>query len=155
MQFASKEDIEAPIAGVFGALSDFETFERAAIRRGIEVQRLGDPAAPEQGLAWDTSFNFHGKERALRLTVADYEPVTRLCVGGAGSGLDGQLEIELLALAPRRTRMAVRLSVKPKTLSARLLVQSLKLARGKLDQKFKQRVAGFAKTTEERLTQAV
>ena len=39
MKLASKKDVEAPIAQVWAALTDFETWERAAMRRGVEVAR--------------------------------------------------------------------------------------------------------------------
>mgnify|MGYP000515670921 CR=1 FL=1 len=154
MEFQSKEDIEAPIAEVFGAISDFELLERSALRRGIEVQRIGDTAYPEKGLAWDMNFKFRGKQRDIRLTLEGYVPVTGLTVAGGGSGIDGRMEIELLALSPQRTRMSVSLKLSASTLTGRLLVQSLKLARSNLTRRFKLRLAEYAKLTEERLNRS-
>ncbi|CUH98886.1 SRPBCC family protein [Leisingera aquaemixtae] len=151
MKIKSKEDIEAPIAEVFGAISDFELMERSALRRGVELQRTGDLSQPENGLAWDLNFSFRGKPREIRLTLASYTPETGLALTGSGSGIDGRMEIELLALSPQRTRMAVQLELSPTNLTGRLLVQSLKLARSKLTSRFKLRLAEFAKFTEERL----
>ncbi|UWQ25446.1 SRPBCC family protein [Leisingera aquaemixtae] len=151
MKIKSKEDIEAPIAEVFGAISDFELMERSALRRGVELQRTGDLSRPENGLAWDLNFSFRGKPREIRLTLASYTPETGLALTGSGSGIDGRMEIELLALSPQRTRMAVQLELSPTNLTGRLLVQSLKLARSKLTSRFKLRLAEFAKFTEERL----
>ena len=152
MKFVSKEDIEAPIAEVFAVLSEFESFERSAIRRGVEVQRMGDVAAPTSGLGWDVQFLYRGKRRDLHLTLAEYEPVTRMRLSAEGGGIEGGLDVELLALSPGRTRMVVVLELKPRTLSGRLLVQSLKLAKSKLTKRYKLRVAEFAKLTEERLS---
>ncbi len=152
MKFVSKEDIEAPIAEVFSVLSEFESFERSAIRRGVEVQRMGDVTAPASGLAWDVQFSFRGKTRDIHLVLSDYQPVTGLRLSADGGGIEGGIEVELLALSPRRTRMVVTLELKPRTLSGRLLVQSLKLAKAKLTKRYKLRVAEFAKLTEERLS---
>ena len=57
---------------------------------------------------------------------------------------------ELVALSKNRTRIMLSFDIKPLNLSARLLVQSLKLAKTSLTKKFKLRAAEYAKTLEER-----
>jgi hypothetical protein len=150
MQFSSKEDIEAPISEVFAMLSEFETFERSAIRRGIEVQRVDGAAPAGVGMAWDTQFNLRGKRRKMKLNLTQYEPPNAMRFVADSQGIDGILTLDLLALSPRRTRMAVVLNLTPKTLTARLLIQSLKLAKSNLTKRFKTRVAEYAAQLEER-----
>ncbi|KUP91187.1 SRPBCC family protein [Tritonibacter horizontis] len=151
MQFETKEDIEGPIADIFAAITDFDTFERSAIRRGVEVQRHGTADNALTDLSWDVTFVFRGTERKMKLDVAESEPPNAIALVATGSGMVGDMKVELLALSPRRTRMTVQCNLTPKTLAARLLVQSLKLARSKLNRKFRLRVAEFARATEERL----
>ena len=62
----------------------------------------------------------------------------------ATSGIDGAVVIELVALSVARTRLTVSIDLEPRTLGARLLVQSLKLARGTLQRRFELRVADYA-----------
>ena len=57
---------------------------------------------------------------------------------------------ELVALSKNRTRIMLSFDIKPLNPSARLLVQSLKLAKTSLTKKFKLRAAEYAKTLEER-----
>ncbi len=54
------------------------------------------------------------------------------------------------SLSRSRTRIMVALELKPQNLSARLLVQSLKLAKNSLTKKFKKRVGDYAKDMEDR-----
>ncbi|MFP3383340.1 SRPBCC family protein [Tritonibacter sp. SIMBA_163] len=150
MHFETKEDTDCPIQDLFVAISDFESFERSAIRRGVDVQRHGDTAAPRDGLYWDVTFNFRGSERRVRIDVADYDVPNTISFAAVGNGMSGDLKVDLMALSAQRTRMTVRVDLKPKTLAARLLLQSLKLARNKLNRKFRTRVAEFARQTEER-----
>lgn len=153
MKLSSKEDVDAPIADVFTTLSDFASFERSAIRRGVEVQRHGDAVPPQVGLSWDVSVTFRGKPRNMKMELTAFDPTTLIQFAGESDGLSGDSKIELVALSPRRTRISVSVDVKPKTLSGRLLLQSFKLAKAKINKRFKTRVAEFAKLTEERLTQ--
>lgn len=152
MQFSSNEDIEAPIDEVFAMLSDFETFERSAMRRGIEVQRADDSATKAPGMAWDASFTMRGKPRKLHLVLTAIDPPNALHFESNSPGLDGVLTIDLVALSPRRTRLAIMLNLAPKTLSARLFLQSLKLAKSNLTKRFKVKVAEYAKAIEDRGT---
>lgn len=153
MDFTSKEDVDFPIKAVFEALSDFESFERSAIRRGIEVQRLGDMGAPAAGMAWDAKFHFRGKPRDMRIETTEYTPDTQMSFVGETSGLQGTTTIELIALAPNRTRISVSLALEAKTLSGRLLVQSLKLARSKLTRRFESRIKDLSQLIAGRLSQ--
>ncbi|MDE4132586.1 SRPBCC family protein [Phaeobacter sp. QD34_3] len=154
MDFTSKQDIDAPIAEVFEVLSDFDSFERSAFRRGVEVQRLGDTATPQSGLSWDATFTFRGKKRDLRIVLKSFEPVTGMVFSGESGAIQGASKIELMALSPSRTRMSITLDLSAKTLSGRLLLQSLKLARGSIDKKFKARAADFARMAEDRISQS-
>ena len=64
--------------------------------------------------------------------------------------LTAEVAVELVALSRKRTRLQMTIDLKPQNLSARLLVQSLKLARGSIKRKFDKRMAGFARDIEQR-----
>lgn len=150
MRFTSKEDIEAPIEHVFAQVTDFQSFERAALRRGAEIRCNREPARPGVGLRWHARFLLRGKQRDVDTEVTTFDPPNCLAVAAHSTAFAGQLGIDLVALSRGRTRMTVDLVVKPQTLSARLLVQSLKLARANLTRRFKKRVADYAAEVEDR-----
>ncbi len=150
MKFVEKEDIEAPIEYVFSQITDFPALERSALRRGAEVQRVNEMSTPGKGMAWDTAFMLRGKRRQMRLEITDYDPPNCLIVESDSANLKGHMMLDLVALSRRRTRLSVSVSVSAKSLSARLLLQSLKLARTNMTKRFALRVADYAKDLEDR-----
>ncbi len=150
MKFSTREDIEAPIDYVFEQLSDFQSFERSALRRGAEVQRLDGDTAAGVGMAWDVSFRLRGKLRELKMELSKYDAPNCLVISSRSSAMGGHMKIDLVALSRGRTRMCVKIELKPKNLSSRLLVQSLKLARGNLTKRYDLRVAGYARDLEDK-----
>lgn len=155
MKLSSREDVDAPIAQVFDALSDFDSFARLAMRRGSEVQRVDHMAQLGEGMQWDVRFNWRGRPRDVQLTLSGYEPPCTLLVSYGARSVEGAFHLELLALSRTRTRINVGFEVKPLNLSARLLVQSLRLAKSTLSKRFKLGFAEYAKTLETRLQQVV
>lgn len=155
MKFETREDIEAPLEHVFQVVSDLDGFERQALRRGAEVTRRDTLRAPGVGMTWDVAFKMRGKLREMQIVLTEYDAPYRMLFVSTSPSLAGDLEIELVALSRLRTRLNLVIALKPQNLSARLLVQSLKLARGNLNKRFNIRVAEFAKDTEERYQRTV
>lgn len=155
MKFSAREDIEAPIGHVYAQVTDFGAFERQILRRGADVRRIdaGRPVAP--GSSWDVAFTFRSRDRRVRAVVARMEAPTDVVIELAASGLDGVTTIELVSLSPQRTRLSVSIELSAKTLTARLLLQSLKLAKSNLSGRFKKRVETFAKDVAERAPKTV
>lgn len=154
MKLSTREDIEAPIDHVWAAIADFDRFERQALRRGAEVRR-NDPAnAPGLHSEWEIGFTYRGKPRAIDAVITEFERPDRLRMNSRSGGLDGLLDLELMSLSPRRTRLNVMLELAPRNLQARLLVQSLKFARGNLNKRFSNRVYDFAQDVEGRYINA-
>jgi hypothetical protein len=150
MKFSAKEDLEAPIEQVFALVSDFAALERAALRRGAEVQRTDSLRKPGVGMSWTAAFMARGRQRKLEIVTTVFEPPHSMVFDSVAQGLHSEMRVELVALSPGRTRLNVDLELKPKSISARLLVQSLKLGRANLSKKFHLRMADYARDLEER-----
>lgn len=141
MQFTTREDIEAPIDFVFANIVDFDKFERAAMRRGVEIERRGATPAETH---WTGKLVFRGKTRNFQAHVVSFERPEGIVIDGNTDGFLIKVEAELMALTPTRTRVRVALNLSPRGLSARLILQSVRLAKQNLTKRYKRRVHVFA-----------
>ncbi|MEO8242195.1 MAG: SRPBCC family protein [bacterium] len=153
MKLVAKYDLEAPAAFVFAQLTDFDGWERAAMRRGADVMRVDKLKTVAPGMTWHTEFRYRGKDRAATIRLDAMTPHSALALTGMSSLVDGVVQIDILDLAAKRTRVEVRLDVKPKTIAARIYVQSLRLARARVERSFAQRVALLTTEIENRFRQ--
>jgi uncharacterized protein YndB with AHSA1/START domain len=150
MKFSTREDIEAPIETVFAAVTDFEHFERQAMRRGAEVARSDTMSEPGVGMMWNARVNVRGRTRDIESRLSEFEPDRAIAIESTSGGIESHFSVDLLALSKSRTRMRVTLDLKPSNFSARLFVQSLKLAKNSLNRRFSDRVAEFASDVQSR-----
>ncbi|WP_435256524.1 hypothetical protein ACSBLW_10195 [Thioclava sp. FR2] len=101
-------------------------------------------------MTWQTRFRFRGKDRELTAKLTEYEVDSRMSFMAISRMIEADGVAEVVSLAPNRTRLVVHLDVKPLTLGARLVIQSAKLAKGKIQTKFNRRLAQFALELEQR-----
>ena len=152
MQFSSKEDFDAPADEVFRLLSDFRTFEAEAVARGLDLT-VPENRQPEQvGQQWVARFKFRGKQRQASIRLTQYDPSEQMRFDINAGGISGTFSIDLIPLSPQRTRMAVVLHLAPRTVPARILVQSLRLQKARLNRRFKLRVAQRVHDLDKRMT---
>ena len=83
MKFSAREDIDGAIEDVFRFLTDFEAFERQAIRRNVDVQRTDSLRQPGVGMEWHTQFRLRGRVRQLDITLSALEPPKAWCFKAA------------------------------------------------------------------------
>jgi len=150
MKFSAREDIEAPIERVFAAMTDFHAIELAALRRGVQVSRLDGLATAAAGASWDIAFRYRGKVRAMVGTISACEPYERLAFDVRAQGYEVSTAFTLLALSRKRTRITSDMDVRPRSLPARLLLQSARLGRAALVRRYADRIHLMALELEDR-----
>ena len=101
-------------------------------------------------MKWDAAFSLRGKRREMQLELTELDRPNGLVIASRSPNMGGKMVLDLVALSRSRTRISVVIDMAPKTLAAKLLVQSMKLAKSNLNKRFSLRVAGYAKELEDR-----
>lgn len=150
MEFATSDDIEAPIEHVFDQVTDFATFERSIMRRGGDVERIAGGDAAVVGTKWHVKFLLRGAERSVNAEIGEVNKPTGLTIEITSKSADATMLVELVALSRARTRLNCKFVAKAKTIAAKVMFQSVRFSRQKSQAHFKSIVSGFAKDVETR-----
>ena len=151
MKLSARKDIDAANGDVFAALADFDSYENLALRHGAEIQRLDRLQVSGVGSSWLVRFPFRGRARQVDSRITIYEPPRRMILEGRSGGFEFALAVSLAPLARNQTRLAVDFDIKPRTFAARILLQTLKLGRARLETRFARRIDSFAALLRQRL----
>lgn len=147
MKLNAEEEISAPASHVFQHLCDADRLERLVRKRGGKISRT--PQGPiQQGSHWDAEVPFRGTSRKLAFDLVKMEDSDLLDFQGSSEGLNLTVRVEVVALGPHTSRLSVVSEARPKTLSARLMIQSAKLARGMMLTRYRKRISDFAADIE-------
>ena len=143
MKLNAKTDLDVPPGFVFAALADHASWEAEARQRGTEIERPVEMPLTGVGAGWRIRVQFRGKVRRLLLRLEEVVPGSRMGFSIDGQSIEGGSVVEVLALSERRSRLRLSLEIRPKTLAARLFMNTLRLAKGKVQARFEARVAQF------------
>lgn len=148
MKLSGRTDTGASLDVAYAFLADFDGWERAALRRGADVTRTDKLKVPGPGMTWHVRFAWRGRERELQIKVVTLDPAGHVTLAFDGPAVEGQVNAELVSMAAKRTRLLLQVEVKPRTLTARLFIQSLKLAKMRVQKRFDGRLAQLAADIE-------
>ncbi|MBF9048750.1 SRPBCC family protein [Roseobacter sp. HKCCD9010] len=132
MKFKVAEDVDAPIGFVFERMTDFSQFEADVKRRGADLRRVGNWTQIAEGVQWRGAVQVRGKKRKIEAELTELVPDESAKVDITVGGMEAVYQMAFIALSPEVTRVATELDLKPRTLTARLIIQTLKLARGRV-----------------------
>lgn len=147
MEMTAEVEVAAPQDHLLARVTDVETMERRAARRGIEVERLGPPEGregpPGVGSAWRVALDAMGARREVLMRVAEMGPEgPRLAVEIAG--VAGDVDVRVEPLGPERSRLALSGAFAARGLGGRLALGALGAMRGEIERRLQDRLDVFA-----------
>lgn len=148
MKLKVSDDAECPVETVFSMLTDFAWIEDDLRGQGVELARQGNWQQAEIGKAWTGRVTFRGKTRQIDAKVSGIEPGRMIEVEARIGGMRLVHETRLVPLGDQVTRVNISADMRPDTLNARLLIQSLKLARGRVLDRMQRRLASDIRRME-------
>jgi hypothetical protein len=141
MKFKVSEDVDAPQSMVWARFTDFSGFEEDVRGRGATLTRVGNWTETAEGVEWRGVATLRGKARPISSKVTRLVPEDLCVVESRIGGMECYYEMSFIPLSAEVTRVALVLDLSADTLSARLLLQTLKLARGRVLQKLQGMIA--------------
>jgi hypothetical protein len=141
MKFKVSEDVDAPRRMVWDKMTDFTAMETDARGRGATVIRVGNWTELAEGVEWRGEVTVRGKVRPLSSRVARLVQEDICLIESRIGGMSCVYELSFVSLTPEVTRVAVVLDLSAQTLTARLILQTMKLARGRVMQRLQGIVA--------------
>ncbi len=150
MKLTAKTDLDAPAGFVYATLADHAAWERDAAQRGIDVERPADMPLTGLGAGWRVRVPFRGQPVAILLRLEQQVPPERLGVALQSQAIEGNFVLNVIELSQRRTRLQLVMEVKARTIAARLLLNTLSLARGRVTARVEKRVAQIGAMIQDR-----
>jgi uncharacterized protein YndB with AHSA1/START domain len=133
MDFIVEQDVDAPVAAVFAALTDFKRLETDARARGMNAERSDSMAAPGIGTAWRVEYMMRGGQRRALMQITAWTPPEGYAIAAQSNLMDLAATFRFTALGPATTRVRIEAQVSARSLPGRILLQSARLGRSRID----------------------
>jgi hypothetical protein len=149
MKFETIEEIDAPQDFAFARFTDFFRYEDMARNYGAELRRVGGFTEATEGATWRGSIPIRGRTRGVEAVVVSYDPSDYARIDTVVGGMNVIFEMRFEALADEKTKLIAVAELQARTLAARLIIQSAKLARKRLQDKITSKIVALANEYED------
>jgi hypothetical protein len=144
MEFSAEHDVDAPQAAVFAAISDFDRLTHEARAHDVEAVRSDARDTPGIGCAWRIEYTMRGARRRALAQVTAWQPPEGYAIATQTNLIALDTTITVRPLTPDTARLRVVVAVSARTLSGRILLQSARLGRARLDDRLARGLARLA-----------
>ncbi|PIV72805.1 MAG: hypothetical protein COW55_15375 [Rhodobacteraceae bacterium CG17_big_fil_post_rev_8_21_14_2_50_65_11] len=148
MIFETREEVDVPRDFAFWRFADFTRYEQAARGYGAEIRRVNGFTEMTEGVSWRGSVVVRGKTRGVEATVTVLNPPERAQMQTVVGGMRVDVDLTFEELAPEKTLVRASAQLKATTLGARLILQTVKLARKKVQGKIDSRIVALGNQFE-------
>ena len=148
MRLTAGEEVGAPAAAAFARLTEFGRIEAAARARGVEVERLGE--AP---MRWRVAFEAAGARRVAEMRLTGIAPPEgaapgRIDLEAAAPGVAARIALAVAPLGEARCRVGIEATLRGTGFGGRVLLGTLALGAGRIEQAMAERLASFGRDLE-------
>ena len=149
MNLETTYELDAPAEYVFKRITDHADFEALLMGYGANIERLDDETSLNVGMKWAIDGNFRGKQRQVEVALTQLRENELVSYASVSKDVNASVDMKLEVLSPTQTRFSVDMTPKANTISARLILQSAKLARKTLEKRVNRRFADFCQRLED------
>ncbi|PIB26049.1 hypothetical protein BFP76_13865 [Amylibacter kogurei] len=150
MELKTKRTVQAPVEMVFQEFSNFVWFESVALSRGLDIERTDALLDVQEGISWHLSGRIRGKQRDVDINVTKYNPPRATGFRCESKAIDSQIDIRFTPDGPARTKVKIIIAPTAKNISARLMLQSVKLAQKTIEKRISSRMKDFCASIEKK-----
>ena len=152
MRFKAIETVNAPIDAVFDDFTDIRRIERELTDHGVGLERLDGDTGLVPGAAWHTVVHVRGRRRDADAQLVAVERPNLLRLEGKSGGMLMETNLEFDAIGPQTTEVEIVVNLRARSMSAKLLLSSFRLARARIVRGMRARVSKAARACEARIS---
>lgn len=143
MKFSTRINVDVSPTQLFDRVADFDRLERVLMQNGASVERIDPALDPGTRMGWNVAFRWRGKQRKLRIEVDRYDWPDSFSMVGQSDSLGIMIGATVIGLNRKRSRLIFEMEISPRNMRARLMIQTAKLGKARLDRRFEKRVQEF------------
>ncbi|WP_420395944.1 hypothetical protein [Nioella sp.] len=149
MIFETREDVDVPRDFAFSRFADFTRYEASARQYGADIRRVNGFTEIAEGCSWRGSAVVRGKARGVEAVITRLNRPDHAQMKTTVGGMTVDVDLYFEDLGPEKTQVRVTAHLKATTLAARLILQTVKLARRQIQGKIDSRIVALANEYED------